>query len=297
MQIFLILILIIMNKILVLGSNGQLGSEVRDLSLNYPEFIFLFTTKETLDITNFFDVESFIVSNSIAVILNCSAYTAVDKAETEIETSNLINNIAVKNLALLAKNRNLKLIHISTDYVFDGRSYIPYKEDNKTNPESQYGKTKLKGENAILKINPLNSIIIRTSWVYSSYGNNFVKTMCRLSKEKDKLDVIYDQIGTPTYAKDLASVILKIIPLIENEKVEIYNYTNEGVASWYDFSKSIFEIINSEIQVKPIKSTEYLTPAKRPYFSVLNKEKIKTNFNIEIPYWKDSLKECLKKIK
>ena len=173
-----------MNKILVLGSNGQLGSEIKDLSFELSEYEFLFTSKQILDITNFSDVNNFIISNSITIIINCSAYTAVDKAENEKELSNLVNNIAVKNLAKISKERNLKLIHISTDYVFDGNNYIPYKESDIPNPKSQYGKTKLEGENAIININPSDSVIIRTSWVYSNYGNNFVKTMCRLSKEK-----------------------------------------------------------------------------------------------------------------
>jgi dTDP-4-dehydrorhamnose reductase len=286
-----------MNKILVLGSNGQLGSEIKELSFELSEYEFLFTSKQILDITNFSDVNNFIISNSISIIINCSAYTAVDKAENEKELSNLVNNLAVKNLAKISKERNLKLIHISTDYVFDGNNYIPYKESDIPNPKSQYGKTKLEGENAIININPLDSVIIRTSWVYSNYGNNFVKTMCRLSKEKDELSVICDQIGTPTYAKDLALVIIKIIPLIKNNKVEILNYTSEGIASWYDFSKAIFENINSNVVIHPIHTSEYKTLAKRPYFSVLNKEKIKSKYNIVIPYWKDSLKECLKNYK
>jgi len=283
-----------MNNVLITGARGQLGSELKTITSNNTSFYF--TNKDELNITNIKSIEEYVIENEIKTIINCAAYTAVDTAEKEKNLSNLINNIAVENLAKISKERNLKLVHISTDYVFDGNNYIPYNENDITNPKSQYGKTKLEGENAIININPYNSIIIRTSWVYSTYGNNFVKTMCRLSKEKDKLGVICDQIGTPTYAKDLALVILKIIPLIENRKVEIYNYTNEGVASWYDFSKAIFERINSDIIVEPIQTSQYKTLAKRPYYSVLNKTKIKTKFNLSIPYWKDSLKECLNKI-
>jgi len=190
----------------------------------------------------------------------------------------------------------LKIVHISTDYLFNGKTYKPYKEIDRVDPINVYGDSKLKGEQAILRINPKESIIIRTSWLYSSYGNNFVKTMLKLANKMDELGIIFDQTGTPTYAKDLAKTILSIIEQIENRNVEIYHYSNEGVASWYDFAKAIFEIENINIKVNPIETKEYPTPAKRPYYTVLNKAKIKESFNITIPYWKESLKECLNKL-
>tara|TARA_R110001632_G_scaffold232467_1_gene373349 strand:+ start:3303 stop:4160 length:858 start_codon:yes stop_codon:yes gene_type:complete len=282
-----------MSNILVTGSNGQLGSELKDLESKYSDCNFYFTDVHELDITNHSKVESFIEENEIQIIINCAAYTAVDKAESEYELSEAINNLAVHNFAKIAKQRFIKLIHISTDYVFDGNSFCPYKEDDKPNPQSVYGVTKLDGEKSILKINPSNSIIIRTSWVYSSHGNNFVKTMVRLGNEKDELGVIFDQVGTPTYARDLAKVILDILPDVNNSEVEIYNFSNEGVCSWYDFAKAIFELKGISVLVKPIETIDYPTPAKRPFYSVLNKTKIKNKFNANIPYWKDSLKNCL----
>jgi dTDP-4-dehydrorhamnose reductase len=230
------------------------------------------------------------------VIINCAAYTAVDKAETDIENADIENRKAVKKLALISKELNIKLIHISTDYVFDGKNFKPYCEEFQTNPQGIYGKTKLDGENEMRDINPKNSIIIRTSWVYSSFRNNFVKTMLRLGKEKEFLGVIFDQVGTPTYARDLAKAILDIIPQIKNKKVEIYNYSNEGVLSWYDFAKEIMRMAKLNCKVNPIETFQYPTPAKRPHYSLLNKSKIKSTFNVEIPYWKDSLDECLIKL-
>ena len=282
-------------NILVIGSNGQLGSELKELSSNY-NYNFFFTTKEQLDITNHQDVNNFIKTNNINIIINASAYTAVDKAEKDIELADKINHLAVKNLAQISKDNSIKLIHISTDYVFDGTNYKPYVEDDKTNPNSVYGKTKLNGENAIREINPKDSIIIRTSWVYSSYGANFVKTMLKLCNNRDKLRVIYDQVGTPTYARDLAKVIFDILPQIKNDKIEIYNYSNEGVLSWYDFAKEIIKMAKIDCEISPIETKDYPTPASRPHYSLLNKTKIKEQFNIEIPFWKDSLKECLVKL-
>lgn len=291
-------------NILVTGSNGQLGSELRMLNdeffsqrvqntrmLNYKCF---FTTSENLDITKHEEVKDFIANNSIDIIINCAAYTAVDKAEEDEVNADKINHLAVKNLATIAKDKSIKLIHISTDYVFDGENFKPYIEENVARPSDVYGKTKLDGENAMREINPLNSIIIRTSWVYSSFGANFVKTMLRLGKERDALGVIFDQVGTPTYAKDLAKAILDILPNITNDKVEIYHYSNEGVLSWYDFAKEIMKMAKIECVINPIETKEYPTPAKRPHYSLLNKSKIKKEFGIEIPYWKDSLDKCLK---
>ena len=277
-----------MNKIfniLVTGSNGQLGSELNSLSSNY-NYNFFFVSKETLNITDENDLKNFCKTNAITHIINCAAYTAVDKAEDEKVLANDINHIAVKNMASISKELNISLVHISTDYVFDGTNHIPYKEDDITNPNGIYGQTKLDGEKAIIESNLNNSIIIRTSWVYSSFGNNFVKTMLNLSKKLDTLGVIFDQLGTPTYAKDLAKTILDILPNIKNDNATIYNYSNEGSISWYDFAKAIFEISNININVTPIETKDYPTPAKRPNYSILNKSKIKKEFDIIIPIGK-----------
>lgn len=282
-------------NILVTGSNGQLGGEIKAISSNYS-YNFFFTDRSNIDITSKDNVKEFCKTNNINVIINCAAYTAVDKAELDEINADLINRKAVKKLSIVAKELNIKLIHISTDYVFDGKNFKPYCEEFQTNPQSIYGKTKLDGENELININPLNSIIIRTSWVYSYYGNNFVKTMLRLGKEKEELGVIFDQVGTPTYAKDLAKTILDIVPQIENQKVEIYNYSNEGVLSWYDFAKEIMKMAKLNCKINPIETYQYPTPAKRPYYSLLNKVKIKSMFNIEIPYWKDGLDDCLKRL-
>lgn len=282
-------------NILVTGSNGQLGSEIKELTKDYS-YSFFFTTRDDIDITSKDSIKEFCQINNINVIINCAAYTAVDKAETDEINADLVNRKAVKKLAIVSSELNIKLIHISTDYVFDGKNFKPYVEEFQTNPQSVYGKTKLDGENELLNINPLNSIIIRTSWVYSYYGNNFVKTMLKLGKEKEVLGVIFDQVGTPTYAAHLAKTILNIIPQIKNDKVEIYNYSNEGVLSWYDFAKEIMKMAKLNCKINPIETYQYPTPAKRPHFSLLNKSKIKQKFNIEIPYWKDGLEDCLKRL-
>jgi dTDP-4-dehydrorhamnose reductase len=285
-----------MSSILVTGRNGQLGSELQALAYLYPNDIFFFTSESELDICNHKIVEEFIIRNNIKTIINCAAYTAVDKAEDQFQLANNVNNLAVQNLARIAKEYKVKLVHISTDYVFDGMNYKPYLEIDKPNPQSIYGATKLAGEQAINDINPINSIIIRTSWVYSVFGNNFVKTMLRLGKELDELNVVSDQIGTPTNAYDLAKVILTILPEINNERVELYHYSNEGVCSWYDFSKVIFDTKKLNIKVNAIDSKQYNTPAKRPFYSVLNKNKIKDTYKLAIPYWKDSLSNTLEKL-
>ncbi|MCT7583986.1 dTDP-4-dehydrorhamnose reductase [Aliarcobacter butzleri] len=282
-------------NILVTGSKGQLGSEIKGLSSNYS-YNFFFTDRLNIDITNKDNIKDFCQTNNINVIINCAAYTAVDKAESDTENADLVNRKAVKKLAIVSSELNIKLIHISTDYVFDGRNFKPYKEEFQTSPQGVYGKTKLEGELELININPKNSLIIRTSWVYSYYGNNFVKTMLRLGKEKDSLGVVFDQIGTPTYALHLAKIILDIIPQIENEKVEIVNFSNEGVVSWYDFAKEIMKMAKIDCKINPIESFQYPTPAVRPHFSVLNKAKIKAMFNVEIPYWKDGLDDCLKRL-
>ena len=278
-----------MNNILVTGGNGQLGSELKKIAPNYQDYNFLFTDVKDFDITNHTAVAAFIENNNITVIINCAAYTAVDKAESEQELSDAINHLAVANFAQIAKDNNIKLIHISTDYVFDGTNYRPYVETDIPNPQSVYGQTKLDGELAMKKINPANSIIIRTSWVYSKFGNNFVKTMLRLAETRDEISVVADQIGTPTNAADLAKAILTVLPQIENKTPEIYHYSNEGVCSWYDFAKAIFEIVNTKVKINAIESAQYPTPAKRPFYSVFNKRKIKAGYQIETPYWRESL--------
>ncbi len=282
-------------NILITGANGQLGSEIKELSQDY-NYNFFFTSKDDLDISSKNDLENFIKLNKINVVINCAAYTAVDKAEEDMENADKINHLAVKYLAEISKDKNIKLIHISTDYVFDGENFKPYLETDKTNPQGVYGKTKLDGENAMIKINPQNSIIIRTSWVYSCYGNNFVKTMLRLGKEKESLGVIFDQIGSPTYAKDLAFAILNMLPKSNSAHVQIVNYSNEGVLSWYDFAKEIIKMAKLDCKINPIETKEYPTKAKRPHFSLLNKAKIKSLFDIEVPYWKDGLDDCLKRL-
>jgi len=285
-----------MSRILVTGANGQLGSEIRALSALYPQYHFTFAERSTLDLSNLCKLEDYFEDKTFDVIINCAAYTAVDKAESDKELANTINHRAVSLLAKIAKKKNISLIHVSTDYVFDGKNYCPYIETDPTDPQGVYGRTKRDGENAILDVAPQNTIIIRTSWVYSSFGANFVKTMLRFGKERDSLGVIFDQVGTPTYARDLAKAILDILPQINNTIPEVYHYSNEGAISWYDFAKAIFELSNIECQVNPITTDQYPTPAKRPHYSLLNKAKIKKDFEITIPYWRDALKECLKEL-
>ncbi len=282
-----------MSNILVTGAKGQLGSEIRELSILYTDYNFFFKGSVDLDITDFRKVNNFIEDQDIDIIINCAAYTAVDNAESNYELANKINNLAVKNLAEIAKKRSIKLIHISTDYVFDGNSCKPYLESDIANPKSIYGKTKLFGEKAVLTINPNNSIIIRTSWVYSKYGNNFVNTMLNLAKNRTNLNVVYDQVGTPTLAKDLAKVILNILKDISNKKVEIYHYSNLGVCSWYDLAQAIFEITKKPIKLKPVRSSEFPSKVTRPFYSVLDKKKITEKYKVEISYWRKSLKEFL----
>ncbi len=277
--------------ILVTGANGQLGSEIKYLSPSVNSN-FLFTDIEELDITCPDDVKAFFSSQNIDFVVNCAAYTAVDKAEEEKEQADLINHKAAQNLAKVSKEFKAKLIHISTDFVFDGNSSIPYTETDKTNPLSVYGRTKLAGEKTVLKDGG-ELIILRTSWLYSSYGNNFVKTMIRLTKERDSLGIVSDQIGTPTYARDLAETILFIINS-ENFQPGIYHYSNEGTASWYDFAQAIVEMAGIKCHIYPIKTSQYPTPAKRPQYSLLNRAKIKSVYNIDILDWKKSLEFCIK---
>ena len=286
-----------MNNILVTGSNGQLGSELREIAPNYQDYNFLFTDVKDLDITNHEAVKDFIEIKNINVIINCAAYTAVDKAEEHVDLADAISHLAVANFAQIAKQNNIKLIHISTDYVFDGTNHKPYVETDTPNPQSVYGKTKLDGELAMQKIKPSNSIIIRTSWVYSKFGNNFVKTMLRLAETRNEISVVSDQIGSPTNAGNLAKAILTILPKISNETVELFHYSNEGVCSWYDFAIAILENEGINIRVNPVLSKSYPTVAIRPLNSRLNKNKIKLKFKISIPNWKDSLANHLINLK
>jgi dTDP-4-dehydrorhamnose reductase len=287
-------------KILVTGAYGQLGSEIKELALQFPNYEFIFTDVDSLDITSEIAVEAFFNNNKPDFVINCAAYTAVDKAEIEQEITEKINALAPKILGKYSNKTGAKLIHISTDYVFAGDANKPYFETDGVNPQGVYGATKLQGELNCLEEN-LNSVVIRTSWLYSAFGNNFVKTMLRLGEERDSLNVVFDQIGTPTYATDLAKTILSIIQLSEKDSAKfipgVYHYSNEGVASWYDFAKAIFEISEIDCMVNPVLSDQFPTPAKRPHFSVLNKSKIKDNFGIEIPFWRDSLKDCLERLK
>ena len=283
-----------MNNLLVTGGNGQLGSELKELAPNYQDYNFLFTDVSDLDITAHDEVRKFIEINNINFIINCAAYTAVDKAESEPELSDAINHLAVANFAQIAKDNNIKLIHISTDYVFDGTNYKPYVETDTPNPQSVYGKTKLDGELAMQQINPANSIIIRTSWVYSKFGNNFVKTMLRLAQTRDKISVVSDQIGSPTNAADLAQAILTIIPKLNNENIELFHFSNEGECSWYDFADHIFKICNFKIEIESILSKDFSQLAKRPSYSKFNSIKISHKFNVENFEWKDSLNKLFK---
>lgn len=288
-----------MKNILVTGAYGQLGNEVRILSANYPEYNFMFTDVDSLDITDKNELIDFVTGNDIRYIINCAAYTAVDKAEDDSELCEKINATAVKNLGLAAAEAGAGIIHVSTDYVFDGTSCRPYTEDMPTKPCSVYGKTKLKGEKNLLKACP-NAIIIRTAWLYSPFGNNFVKTMIKLGSERESLNVIFDQVGTPTYALDLADAILKAMDQTidtEHDKGGVYHFSNEGVCSWYDFTIKIHEIAGiNTCKVNPIETKDYPTKAARPHYSVLNKSKIKQTFNITIPHWEASLKECIKEL-
>jgi len=280
-----------MINILVTGGNGQLAKCIKDLENTDGNLKFIYTDYQELDISNIEAVETFFKNNQVDYCINCAAYTAVDLAENDQENAIKINELGVKNLAIECQKNNSTLIHISTDFVFNGKQTSFYKEEDTPDPISVYGATKLQGE-VQLQNHLTKYFILRTSWLYSEHGNNFMKTMIRLSKEKNQLSVVTDQIGTPTYATDLASVIMKLISNNTNQ-YGIYHYSNEGVASWYDFAKAIFEEIGSKIKLVPIKSIEYPTPAQRPQFSVLDKSKIKSTLQIEIPYWRDSLRKAI----
>ena len=273
-----------MNKILITGANGQLGTELSKL---LPDAIL--TDVAELDITDLSAVQKFVQENAIETIVNCAAYTAVDKAEDDATLAERINVLGPENLA----KAGCKIVHISTDYVFDGKGYRPYTPEDETNPISVYGKTKRAGELAVLQ-NAKEAVIIRTAWLYSPYGNNFVKTMRRLGAEKESVSVVADQIGTPTYAGDLAEAIVKILPQISEATRGVYHFTNEGVCSWYDFAVEIMNQSGLSCQVNPIPSSAYPTKATRPFYSVLDKSKIKQTFNLSIQHWQKGLEKCLK---
>lgn len=282
-------------NILVTGCNGQLGNEIQLLEREYPQHQWFNTDVQELDITDVNAIRQFVLEHQIDGIINCAAYTAVDKAEEQEELCTKLNAEAPAYLASAVGSRGGWMIQISTDYVFDGTSHVPYVEDDDTCPNSVYGRTKLVGELNVQKLCE-KSMIIRTAWLYSTFGNNFVKTMIRLGKERSELGVIFDQIGTPTYAHDLAHVIMTVVR--KGIIPGVYHFTNEGVISWYDFAKSIHRIAGIKTcHVKPLHTAEYPTPARRPHYSVLDKTKIKKVYGIEIPYWEESLRDCIEKLK
>ncbi|UQD56135.1 dTDP-4-dehydrorhamnose reductase [Flavobacterium sp. K5-23] len=281
-----------MKKILVTGAQGQLGSELQVLAVHYPQYEWVFADRAQVSLDNLEVLSSQLDVISPNVILNCGAYTAVDKAETEQDLADTVNHLAVAIIAQYANKNKVKLIHISTDYVFDGSSAVPLNEEAPTNPINIYGATKRAGELACLVENP-NAIIIRTSWVYSEFGNNFVKTMQRLMQERDSISVVNDQIGSPTYAADLAKAMLAIVNA-PKWIPGIYNYSNEGEISWYDFALAIKEIGGYSCEVNGIPSAAYPTPAKRPVYSLLDKNKIKNTYGVSVPDYKESLEKCLK---
>jgi dTDP-4-dehydrorhamnose reductase len=283
-----------MKKVLVTGAGGQLGNEIQVLSPHYAGRKFIFTDYQELDITDRQAVSAFIEQGRFYAVINCAAYTAVDKAESEKDQAYLINATGARYLAEAAAATGAKFVHISTDFIFDGTHSTPILETDRPGPLSVYGASKLAGELAVQDVNP-DSLIFRTSWVYSGFGGNFVKTILRLCRERESISVIYDQIGTPTYAHDLAKVILDTLDTVIEKKISgVFNYSNEGVVSWYDFAVAIRDIAGLKTKITPIETAQYPTPATRPKFSVLNKKKIKETFGIEIPYWRDSLEDCMK---
>lgn len=281
-------------NILITGCNGQLGSEIRLLENDFPQHRWFNTDVQDLDISNQKAVDRYVADNEIDGIVNCAGYTAVDKAEENKDLCAILNTDAPAYLAAAVNKRGGWMIHISTDYVFDGTKHVPYVETDNPCPNSVYGTTKYAGEVEVRKA-CRQSVIIRTAWMYSTFGNNFVKTMIRLGKERPELGVIFDQIGTPTYARDLAKVIMTII--CKGIQPGVYHYSDEGVISWYDFTKAIHRIAGIKTcRVKPLHTAEYPTPANRPHYSVLDKTKIKETYGIEIPYWEESLKDCIEKL-
>jgi dTDP-4-dehydrorhamnose reductase len=288
-----------MAVILITGANGQLGSELKSVSKSYYGYDFIFTDIEELDLTDPGQVSLFIKKNEPDWIVNCAAYNLVDKAETENEKAMLVNSTAVRNISESIKGSDCRFIHLSTDYVFSGNANVPYDENAVPDPQTSYGRSKLAGEKAAQMHN--RSMIIRTSWLYSSYGANFVKTILSKAREKDSLRVVFDQTGTPTWAANLAEGIMNIVSSVIRNQVAfnagIYHYSNEGVCSWYDFALAIVEEAGLNCKVNPILSNEFKSVAKRPSYSVLDKSKIKENYNLEIPHWRESLKKCIDQMK
>lgn len=286
-----------MNNILVTGANGQLGSEIKKISKNYNRYHFFFKDLPELDVCDFGRIKNFILLNNIKIVINCAAYTQVDKSEKESFEAENVNSKAVFNMVNILESINGKLIHISTDYVFDGDKKSPYFENDKTNPKGIYGQTKLNGENAVVG-SSIDAIVIRTSWLYSEFGKNFVKTIINLANKKPTIDVVSDQFGSPTNASNLAKVCLDIIDNNRNisKHGKIYHYSNEGAISWAEFANYIIEKQNISCNINPIKTIDNPTLAYRPKYSVLCKEKIKNDFKISIPNWKDSLSECLQQL-
>lgn len=287
-------------NVLITGANGQLGSELRRATADHEANLnFIFTDVAELDITNLEAVEQFVKNNKIKYIVNCAAYTAVDKAEDDVDLCYKINKDAVRNLGIAATNNEAKVIHISTDYVFDGTGTHPYSETEPVSPKSVYGKSKQEGEATLLDACP-DSIIIRTAWLYSIFGNNFVKTMIKLGQERESLNVVADQTGTPTNAADLAKAIVRILDHSESHnhfKAGIYHYSNEGVTSWFDFTVAIHKLAGiTTCKVSPITTEQYPTRASRPQYSVLDKTKIKTTFDLNVPQWENSLKVCINEL-
>ena len=287
--------------ILVTGANGQLGKSIKNL-VKQQKIIdnFVFVTRNQLDLSSLSSIQNFFKTYKFDLFINCAAYTAVDKAESFRKEADMINHIAVKEIAEIANRNNIKLIHISTDFVYDGLKDSPYSESDITSPLNIYGKTKLEGENAILSIMKSNAIIIRTSWVYSEYGNNFVSTILKLSQKSGNLNIVSDQIGTPTFAGDLGKAILNIIKSdkfnVVKKDSEIYHYSNEGECSWYDFAKEVVNNSGCKCTINPIKTEDYPTAAKRPKHTIMSKEKISKEFDLKIIFWKDSLKYCMKSL-
>jgi len=295
-------------RILVTGKNGQLGRSIQKvvntvtkIDNNQSPNNFIFVGREELDLNSESSISNYFGNNKFDIIINCAAFTQVDKAEQEVELANQINHLAVKQLASIASNQQARLIHISTDYVFDGESNKPYLETDTPNPINVYGRTKLAGEKALQKVMPMNALVIRTSWLYSEYDNNFVKSMLKLSKEQDELSVVNDQIGSPTYAADLADAILEIIKHKKfrdvGQTTQTYHYSGEGEISWYEFAKEVFKIEKIECEVNSITSQQYPSPAKRPRNIIMKKDKIVEVFNIKISKWKPSLNTCMKILK
>lgn len=288
-------------KILIIGKNGQLGKSINKIiSKNQHHNQFVFTSRKELDLSIKDSIINYFNTHQFDIVVNCAAYTAVDKAESEEKEANIINHIAIQQIALVLKNKKTKLIHISTDYIFDGEGSKPYKENDPPNPINVYGRTKLLGELAIINNMPNNALIIRTSWLYSEFNVNFVTTILKLGIERSELNIVSDQIGAPTYATDLAKTILSITQnetfIQPNQPTQIYHYSNLGSCSWFDFAKKIFELANINCKISPIKTKDFESQAKRPLFSIMNKDKILSTFDLNIENWKESLNNCIKEI-